>query len=273
MTKGDYESRTLEEAYEAQGVLDIIPRWWLSKARGRRTITFTPGVDASKKLVHAYQTHGIRAEHVDGDTPKDERKAALERLKDHRIDVLCNVGLYIEGLDVPSISCVTLAQPTKSVSRYMQEVGRGLRPCRGSNKQDLVIIDHTNNTKEHGRVEDDRDWQRGGRFIGVEMRICRGCEAYTPADDSICIHCRWAEKPPKARISRVAVARLERRRSLSTPVRICPRWAALVREVWYDCERRRTRDALPLPNIELNSEGYSESRCRRALFTLGKTHE
>jgi superfamily II DNA or RNA helicase len=267
VSKGDYESKTLEAAYEAQGVIDIIPRWWLKKAKGRKTICFTPGVDVSIKIAKAYNSYGIRAEHVDGNTKAEDRKAALWRLENHHIDVLCNVGLYIEGLDVPSISCVTLAQPTKSVSRYMQEVGRGLRLSPG--KKNLIIIDHTNNTLNHGRVESDRDWQRGGRFLDVEMRTCRGCGAYTPADDRICLHCMWTDKAPSSRVSRVIQDRLEKRRSRMTKLRICPSWAGAVRDLWYDCERERLRAALALPNKELGVEGYTENRCRKRLQQSG----
>jgi DNA repair protein RadD len=264
ITRGDYEASAVQRAYMKQGVLDVVPEHWKLRAKGRRTILFAPGVESSKRLVQVYRDHGIRAEHVDGETPKKDRKKALEKLRNHQIDVLCNVGLFIEGLDIVEVDCITLCQPTKSVARYLQQVGRGLRPSPHTQKKNLVIIDHSDNTRYHGRVGAIRDWQRGGKPLDVELRICRFCGAYTPKDDLKCLHCQFEEEDK--RISMTALAQRDKDLSKNTPLRVCPAWAGAVRRLWYTLERERMSNGYPLPNAELGIEGFVENRCRKKIL-------
>ena len=267
--RGDYEQSELERAYIEQGVFKIVPEYWQRHAKGRRTITFASGVDISQKMVLAYKAAGIRAEHVDGTTKESVRNAALERLKNHEIDVLCNVGLFIEGLDVVEVDCITLCQPTRSVARYMQQVGRGLRLSPHTGKKNLIVIDHSGNTYMHGKVSAVRDWQRGGfcEQKHRDMRSCRFCGVLTPKEHKQCIHCGFNNNARKL-ISPTVRARLEREKSKDTPLRVCPQWARLVRPLWYSLERERIEHGYQLPNDY--ATGYVESRCLKALKEVVK---
>lgn len=60
----------------------------------------------------------------------------------------------------PVASCAVLARPTKSLGRYLQAVGRILRPSPG--KDDAVLIDHTGAVRELGFVDDDFQWTLSG---------------------------------------------------------------------------------------------------------------
>jgi superfamily II DNA or RNA helicase len=57
---------------------------------------------------------GIRAEHIDGTTPKPERDAALARLESGEIDVLTNCMVLTEGWDMPPVACCILARHAPS---------------------------------------------------------------------------------------------------------------------------------------------------------------
>lgn len=56
------------------------------------------------------------------------------------VAVMGQCGLWTEGLDVPEISCIHLARPTRSDGLYIQMVGRGLRPT--PSKDDCLILDY-----------------------------------------------------------------------------------------------------------------------------------
>jgi superfamily II DNA or RNA helicase len=49
------------------------------------------------------------------------------------------------------------AQPTKSVGRYLQKGGRGMRTCEG--KANCHYHDHAGNVYNHGRLEMKREWE------------------------------------------------------------------------------------------------------------------
>jgi DNA repair protein RadD len=61
-----------------------------------------------------------------------------------------------EGWDSPSVSCIVLARPTKSLGLHIQMTGRVLRPWPG--KTDALVIDHAGAVFQHGFVDDPIEW-------------------------------------------------------------------------------------------------------------------
>ena len=260
--RGDYERHRLEQAYLESRIFEIVPHYWKVYAQGRRTIAFSTGVESSKKMVHSYLKNGVRAEHIDGTTPSLHRHQALERLRKHEIDILCNVGLFVEGLDLIEVDCITLVFATQSKTKFLQAVGRGLRPSPGTKKKNLVVIDHGGNSLRHGPVDADRDWLQEGQFVGSLPVLCRACSAYKAANLPRCPHCRWVEKKGP-RHSPAALARSRKTVSRTTPVRPCPKWAIPVQRLWVQSEQERQQHGYRLPDH--TCRGYSETRCLRKL--------
>jgi DNA repair protein RadD len=75
---------------------------------------------------------GVRAEHVDGSTPKAERDAILARLASGETELVSNCMVLTEGFDLPAIGCIVLARPTKQLGLFRQMAGRGLPPMEPS---------------------------------------------------------------------------------------------------------------------------------------------
>ena len=65
---------------------------------------------------------------MDGGTPSDERDELMAAFRRGDYSVLVNVGVATEGLDVPGVSAVVMARPTKSIILWLQMAGRALRP-------------------------------------------------------------------------------------------------------------------------------------------------
>jgi superfamily II DNA or RNA helicase len=86
-----------------------------------------------------FQQAGVRAAHVDGDTPARERRAAIEALGSGELCVSSNCGLFSEGVDVPLIGAVILLRATASLALYLQMIGRALRRAPG--KERAIILD------------------------------------------------------------------------------------------------------------------------------------
>jgi superfamily II DNA or RNA helicase len=116
------------------------------------------------------------------------------------IQVLCNCGLISEGLDVPAVVAVILLRPTKSLTLYMQQVGRALRP----GKPKALILDHSGNTFRHGMVDAPRTWSLEGRPKGErqgEAPLCRcgHCGALNPIAALVCSECGAQLREPPSR--------------------------------------------------------------------------
>jgi superfamily II DNA or RNA helicase len=98
----------------------------------------------------------VRAEHIDGNTPKDEREAILKRLASGETELVSNCMVLTEGWDMPDVGCCVLARPTKKMGLYRQMIGRVLRPADG--KPDAIVLDHSGAVFKHGFVEDAVQW-------------------------------------------------------------------------------------------------------------------
>lgn len=149
-TREDFKAGELEDAVNTPGRNGKIIKAYLEKAPARKALVFCAGVQHSKDLTEAFRNAGVSAEHLDGTTPKDVRKAILARLKAGATSVVCNCGVLTEGFDEPSISCVILARPTKSGVLYAQMIGRGTRLFEG--KTDLLLIDVADLSSRHTLV-------------------------------------------------------------------------------------------------------------------------
>ena len=117
---------------------------------------FCVDVGHSVHVKDEFVKSGVRAEHVDGTTPKTERDAILARLASGATEVVSNCMVLTEGFDCPPAGCIVLARPTKQIGLFRQMAGRGLRPAPG--KSNLVLLDHSGAVYLHGLLEDRIEW-------------------------------------------------------------------------------------------------------------------
>jgi len=153
---GDYvESQLAERMDRAKLVGDIVTHWHKYGER-RRTVAFACSVGHSIHIRDEFIRVGVRAEHLDGDTPKDERDAILARLASGSTEAVSNCMVLTEGFDCPDIGCIVLVRPTKKMGLFRQMIGRGLRPVDG--KSDCIVLDHSGAVFRHGLAEDHVEW-------------------------------------------------------------------------------------------------------------------
>lgn len=157
---GDYREKDIEEIMDKDALIGDIVKSYGTHARGCKTITFATSVKHSQHIVDRYNAAGISAVHIDGNTNIAERDLAIKKFERGDYMVLSNVGIATEGTDIPAIDCVQMAKPTKSLSLYLQMVGRGLRPT--AEKDQCIIIDHANNVFTHLYPQEDREWSLKG---------------------------------------------------------------------------------------------------------------
>lgn len=155
-TRGDYDEQQLYAMMGEDRLIGDLIRTWRKYAYGKRTCVFGINVEHSQRINAQYQAAGIASAHIDGSTPDVIRESILRRFAAGDIIVLCNCNIVSEGFDVPEIECVQLVRPTKSVSLYLQQVGRALRPAAG--KLHAIILDHADCVFRHGFPEEERFW-------------------------------------------------------------------------------------------------------------------
>lgn len=152
-TAGDWNKGDLKEKVAPVLVGGVVDHYL--KYGGKKGIVFSCGQKHSFWLRDEFSRKGKKALVIDADTPQSDRAEMEGEFRANDSGILINCMVYDEGYDAPDCDTVVLATATKSLSRYMQMIGRGMRPGVGKR---LLVLDHGANWWRHGGVEDPRDW-------------------------------------------------------------------------------------------------------------------
>lgn len=210
-SNGDYSKDSLANASFSANIIGDNIQQYIKLANGKRNIVFAINRKHAFQIAERYRNAGIPAEYLDGDTPPSKRKDVLKKFADGRVKVLCNVELFGEGFDLPAVEVVSMLRPTASTSLYLQQVGRGLRPCPEIGKTHAIILDHVNNYQRHGMPDDLREWslegglrkRRGAKREEVQIKRCPVCfYAHEPA--LVCPNCGHVYKSDGVNIKEIA---------------------------------------------------------------------
>lgn len=116
-----------------------------------RAIGFCVSVRHAEYMAATFTAAGIPSMAVSGDTSRDERSGALDRLRSREVNCLFAADLYNEGLDLPEVDTILMLRPTSSATLFLQQLGRGLRRARG--KAVLTVLDFIGNQRREFRFD------------------------------------------------------------------------------------------------------------------------
>ena len=117
-----------------------------------RAIAFCVNVRHAEEVARRFADCGFSTQVVTGNTASAERRGARGDLDAGRVQVLCVVDIYNEGVDVPNVNTLFFFRPTESATVFLQQFGRGLRRAPG--KAELVVFDLTG--RQHLQFRFDR---------------------------------------------------------------------------------------------------------------------
>lgn len=160
--EGDYKISALEKRIDISHIRAQLLNSYLQIAKGKKGIIYSISRKHSDHICEEYRNAGINIVRIDSKTPKDERKLYVDRFRKNLIDIIVNVDIFSEGFDCPDIEFIQLARPTKSLVKYLQQVGRGLRPTSG--KSHCLILDNVGLHFQFGLPNAERNWEES--FIG-----------------------------------------------------------------------------------------------------------
>jgi superfamily II DNA or RNA helicase len=84
-------------------------------------------LDHSRQVRHLYEERGVSAREIHSQMPTDEREEALRDLRSGRIEAIVQVRMLGEGFDHPPLSVAAILNPFRSLSPYIQFIGRIMR--------------------------------------------------------------------------------------------------------------------------------------------------
>lgn len=129
--KGDLDAKELEDVMKSANFAEQITKHWQEHAGDKRTVVFLRTVKMAYELAEFMRARGIRAEALDGETGKSNRREIFKRYESGETQLLCNVLVLSTGWDSPITECLVMARPTTSKALYIQAMGRGLRTLKG----------------------------------------------------------------------------------------------------------------------------------------------
>lgn len=186
---------------------------------GARAIVFCRNIQHARNVVAAFNEAGFRFSLLVGEPAMSdkERTRVIEMMESGELDGAVTVDLVSEGFDLPALECCIMLRRTGSVSLFLQQVGRVLRPSEG--KTVAYLLDHVGNVgrtvdgkfvPNHGFPDADRDWslegkkkkRRGQTEVQMALKQCPQCfHVFEPADT--CPKCGHDVRPKSAQIEQV----------------------------------------------------------------------
>lgn len=105
---------------------------------GHTCLVLSGRVEHCRTLVRLIRAAGVQAAELTGRISKEQRIELLEGARAGTLAVLVATSLADEGLDLPRLSRVFLAYPSRARGRTVQRLGRLMRPHAGKARPVLV---------------------------------------------------------------------------------------------------------------------------------------
>lgn len=161
---GDYLEAELSNVFDCDHIRAELYKSYKKFAEGKKGIIYAIDRKHAANIKNLYATKGVSIAMIDGTTPAEERADIIDSFKQGIIQVIVNVNIFSEGFDCPDIEFIQLARPTRSLTMYLQQVGRGLRISAGKEKS--LILDNVGLYNRFGTPMANRHWRH--HFNGSE---------------------------------------------------------------------------------------------------------
>jgi DNA repair protein RadD len=151
---GDFKQDELSGAMDRPLITADVVATWLKLGENRPTIAFCVNRKHAQHVAERFLEAGVPTptEYADCDTSREARQEMFARFLAGETKILCNCAILTTGIDLPIVSCLVDAQPTRSRALFVQKIGRGLRTSPGKDR--LIILDHVGNHLRLGMVTD-----------------------------------------------------------------------------------------------------------------------
>lgn len=196
-------------------------------ARGGQAIFFGEDRNHSRRVVEHLNAMGVKASHVDGTDHAARRDRVMQEFRNGTIQVVGNCDLISEGFDAPSCDVVMMGKKTKSITRYLQQAGRAMRPRPG---KEALILDLAGNSYLLGLPDETREWKLEDGEVQEEegerkLRVCQRCR--TAFYGGRCPHCSYQPPMPDVEEQKVDLIEAQGKRPRKPRSRRSELWAEL----------------------------------------------
>ena len=134
IVRGRYDEKELNENYIGNvHRYELIYKYYC-KYGSRQALGFCCSKEHAREMAREFSSRGIPSVAVFSDASgeyTEKRNVAIQKLKNGEIRAIFSVDMFNEGVDITSVDMVMFLRPTESPIVFLQQLGRGLRKCRG----------------------------------------------------------------------------------------------------------------------------------------------
>jgi DNA repair protein RadD len=138
-------------------------------------------VDHARQLCALYEQRGIKTREIYGEMDDQKKSRVIQELEDGSIDCIVQVQMLGEGFDHPPLAVAAIFRPFRSLSPYVQFVGRIMR---------VMFQDDPNSAANHGYVvshvglSNDANWRDFRDFDLEDQQVFRDWLESQPVETS-----------------------------------------------------------------------------------------
>ena len=176
--RGRYVSGELDNVFTGDHVRAVRIRQaveeFVTDPHQMRALGFCAGIGHAHFMARQFTNFGYSALALDANTPRDDRRSGLLRLRRGEIRAIFAVDIFNEGVDLPEVDTVLMLRPTESATIFLQQLGRGLRWAEG--KRVLTVLDFVGQVRREYRY----DVRYRALLGGTRHQVQRAVEADFP---------------------------------------------------------------------------------------------
>lgn len=140
-SSGEYNEKELERAINIESRNKAAVDLYKGVYAGEAAVAYCCGIGHAEQMAKKFQSEGIAAVMISGNTPRKEQEQMLADFKEGKIKVLCNSDILIEGFDEPKASICLNLRPTRSRVDAKQRGGRVLRLDPDREDKHAYVVD------------------------------------------------------------------------------------------------------------------------------------
>lgn len=211
-TNGDYNEHDLQEAVDIEETTREALLEAISYGHDRKAwIIFATGIEHCTHITDMLNNEfGIPAVMIHSKMPDSERDDNIAGFKSGKYRACVNNVVLLVGFDHKEIDMIVDLQPTKSVGRHIQKMGRGLRIApkqgmpldtveeriaaiaAGNKPNGCLILDYSQNCRKNGAINDPilpfKKGKGGGNQV---LKKCPECGEETFPSVRVCPYCGY----------------------------------------------------------------------------------
>ena len=202
-----YTKKSLDEVYSNTASLDILEEAYIKYCEGKKVLIFNASTKINEIVYDKFNKLGLNVKMFDSVNKSEinpktgknfTRSEIIEWFQNERDAILINTNVFTTGFNVTDVECIIVNRATKSLSLWIQMVGRGSRTTNKIYKDKFTVIDLGQNVYNHGPWSKRRDWTKYFYSPGKKLKNkadmldtwdCTYCGAINIKGETVCSEC------------------------------------------------------------------------------------